>query len=527
MNGILRIILVAVVIALAAGFNVGLIDVRLDEIRYLIGKITVDQDITKTFDIVAKYELIKRRMLYGEDDLRNFEIEAKVAALTSGDEDDGQKTSRRKIFYQLPVRWLLNTIRFTLGKEIINPREDDQIVKVLQVGYFWERNRTYAEAIKVYEKVLGMTGINPEIKAAVLVHKAFCHSMLGEYDVSKDIYEQVINLYPNTDAGVLAWKLLDFIESMEKERKDLQNRELSDFDKAKQFYLLMDYRNAIKYISLYLQAARPSDAGVIESRYYKGRSHEELGEIQDATNEYSFIIRNDTQKNWARQANRRMIMLGSFYEQKQQLADEAKKQLAAYQDEAFMNKMEQYTSMVKESSLRRELLGSKVAVAEAKSSASDSIMNLINKIGNLDLTGEEARQKQQKQIEEMKKELIDKGVASAADIKEFERMQLLRDNPYRRPTAFKKVVDENAGQLKYIYNKRLRSGARLEGKIEMEIKINPAGAVTAARIMRSNVGDPQFEKDVLDCVQKWSFAPVPDSLGTLTVNYPFEFSEEQ
>jgi tetratricopeptide (TPR) repeat protein len=335
----LRIVLLAVVIALAAGFNVGLIDVRLDEIRYLIGKITVDQDITKTFDIVAKYELIKRRMLYGEDDLRNFEIEAKVAALTSGDEDDGQKISKRKAFYLLPVRWLLNAIRFTLGKEIISPREDDQIVKVLQVGYFWERNRTYAEAIKVYEKVLGMAGINPEIKAAVLVHKAFCHSMLGEYDVSKDIYEQVINLYPITDAGVLAWKLLDFIESMEKERKDLQNRVLSDFDKAKQFYLFMDYRNAIKYISLYLQVAKPTDPGVIESRYYKGRSHEELGEIQEATGEYSFIIRNDTQKNWARQANRRMIMLGNFYEQKQQLADEAKKQLAAYQDEAFMNKM--------------------------------------------------------------------------------------------------------------------------------------------------------------------------------------------
>ena len=36
--------------------------------------------------IVAKYELIKHRMLYGEQNDDNYELEAKMQALTSGDQ---------------------------------------------------------------------------------------------------------------------------------------------------------------------------------------------------------------------------------------------------------------------------------------------------------------------------------------------------------------------------------------------------------------------------------------------------------
>jgi TonB family protein len=527
MNTFLRVFLLFLIIALAAGFNLGLIDVRMDEIRYLIGKITVDQDITKTFDIVAKYELIKRRMLYGEDDLRNYEIEAKVAALTSGDDvEEDQKTVQQKKMYLLPVRWVLNSLRFVLGKEIINPRDEDQIVKVLQVGYFWERNRTYTEAIKIYTKVLATPGVNADIKAAVMVHAAFCRSMLSEYDVAKDLYEQVINLYPNTEAGMLAWKLLDFIQNMENERKDLQEKQLSDFEKAKQFYLLMDYRNAIKFFSIFL--GQPgSDSLKIGARYYKGRSHEELGEVSDATAEYTYIIRNDKARSWARQANRRMLMLGEFYQQKKQLADEARKQLAVYKDESFMGKMEAYTQLVKESSLRQQLMGElKQKQESGKAASSDSILNMINQIGNLDLAGETERKKQE-ELEQMKQELINKGMLSNAEIKDLERIRVLKENTLRRPIALKKVIDENSSQLKYIYNRRLRAGAKLEGKIQVEIKILPNGTVQSARVLQSNVGDASFEKEVLGCIGKWTFAGIPDSLGSLTVNYPFEFYEEQ
>ena len=114
--------------------------------------------------------------------------------------------------------------------------------------------------------------------------------------------------------GILSWKLLDFIQSMEK-RVELERKSRSDFEKAKQFYLLMDYRNSVKYYSVFLQenAASPRK---YEALFYKGRSHEELGEGEEAIMTYQRIIRDDKTRQWAKQANRRMLMIGEFYDQK-------------------------------------------------------------------------------------------------------------------------------------------------------------------------------------------------------------------
>ena len=252
MKTFLQIFVVALLLGITGYFNYGLIDIRMDEIRYLLGKVASQQDMTNTFGIVAKYELIKRRMMYGEENISNYELEAKVQALTSGDQLEIQKDTWKMKASRAPVRVMLNVIRFLLGKEIISPKEDDKILDVLEKAYFWERNRTYTEALKIYDEVLASPAISNEIRAAVMVHKGFCYSMMSEYDHSKDLYEAVISSYPNTEAGIVSWKLLDFIENMEKERSNLENEKLSELDKAKQSYLLMDFRNAVRYFSVFL-----------------------------------------------------------------------------------------------------------------------------------------------------------------------------------------------------------------------------------------------------------------------------------
>ncbi len=522
MNLLTRIALVLFILGTIA-FNVGLVDVRLDEIKYLIGKITVDQDITKTFGIVAKYELIKRRIQYGEDDIKNFELEARVSALTDDAIPESKKERFAQRFLLEPVRCALNIVRFSMGQPRISTLVENPIVKVVELGYFWERNRRYSEAIKIYSDIIGKTGVDPEVMAAVMAHKAFCHSMLSEYDISKSIYEQVINAYPSTQAGILSWKLLDFIQNMEKERADLASQTLSDFEKARQYYLLMDYRNAIKYFSTFMQ--NPVDSLVAAAAFYKGRSHEELGEIDEAVAEYYKVMRTDATKEFARQANRRMVMLGDFYDQKKQLADEAKKQLAAYQDQGFMTTLNQLSEMVSQNSLRRDLLNTD-ADKGPRPKNNDSLLKIINQIGYLDLSGEEDAKKQE-ELEKIRNEMIATGKLSVTDVKELERTRDLKDNPYRRPTAIKKVIDENSQQLRYLYNKKLRAGATFAGKMDVEIKIGSDGTVKKVRTISSNLGETEFEESVLERVRAWTFIPVPDSLGDLTVNYPFEFSSEE
>lgn len=507
-------------------FNIGLIDIRIEEMSYLLGKIASGQDVSNSLGIIGKYELIKNRMQFGEESNSNYELEAKVQALTSDEKTAEKPVTWRKTIARVPVRTVLNGIRILLGKEIINLKEEDKILNVLEIGYFWERNRKYSEAIKIYDQVILQSNVRPEIKAAVLLHKAFCHSMLSEYEIAKLMYERVIALYPNTEAGILAWRLLDFIAAMEKQRSGLEQEKMSYFDKAHQFYLLMDYRNAIKYLSIFLQE-KPVDSLAWKASYFKGRSHEELGESEEAMMTYQKVIRDDKSRIWAKQANRRMLMMGEFYEQKKQVADEARRQLSVYQDQGFVNKVEQYATLVSESSLRKELMADqKKNNGKTRTPVDDSLMNMINKIGSLDLTGEKEEKKRQ-DIEKLRNELISQGTLSASDMKELERRKALEENPFRRPTELKSVIDDYSSQLRYIYNRRLRQGVKLSGKMVMEISIRPDGGIDNASIVRSSMGDKVFEDEIIKQIKNWKFKSVSDSLGNLTVNYPFEFTEEE
>ncbi len=521
MTTVLRLLVFLIVFACTALFNAGLIDVRFEEIRYLLGTIASTDDLSNTFGIVAKYELIKRRMLYGDENITNYEFEAKMQALLSETDKPGLDESNRGVHLQ-PVRFVLNGIRLLLGKPIINPKEEDKIFSVLEIGYFWERNRRYTEALKIYDEVLTTAHLNPEVRAALLVHKSFCHSMLSRYDQSKKIYEQVINMYPNTDAGILSWKLLDFITSMEKERESVKKMQLSAMDKGKQFYLLMDFRNAIKSYSTYL-SGQQSGKNVVEARFYKGRSHEELGETEEALLEYRTVMKLDATHQWARQANRRMLMLGEFYDRQKGIAEEAKRQLDAYQDQVFIRNVEKYAAFAGKSTLKGELAREAEEHGKAPSTE-DSIFQLINRIGSLDLTGNQAGKR--REMEKIERDLLDKGTLSKAEIKELQRRQYLADNPYRRPSALKRYIDENSSELRYIYNKRLRTGVKLSGRMLVEMRIKADGMVTETKLIQSDMGDTQFEQRILEQIRTWRFKAVPDSLGSLTVNYPFEFMEE-
>ncbi|MCX7727157.1 MAG: TonB family protein, partial [Chitinispirillaceae bacterium] len=341
------------------------------------------------------------------------------------------------------------------------------------------------------------------------------------YDKAKQIYEQVINNYSETEAGIIAWKLLDFINSIEKERQETEKSRLSIIEKAKKAYLLMDFRNAIKNYSIFLSQPQSIDKEV-EARFFKGRSHEEIGETDEALLEYRAVIKKDLSKKWAREANRRLLMLGEFYEQQKDIAEEAKRQLEAYQDEVLIKNIETYKKMVGAITLKDELLTKTKEKNDSESS--DSIIKMIDEIGNLDLMG--TKEDSLKQEESAKKIYHDRSTLSKAEMRELKRREYLAAHPFRRPAAIKELIDENISELRYLYNKRLKAGIKISGKMIVEIHISSDGTISKTVAVQSELGDPDFENSVLEQIGRWKFKPVPDSLGTLIIKYPFEFNEE-
>lgn len=88
------------------------------------------------------------------------------------------------------------------------------------------------------------------------------------------------------------------------------------------------------------------------------------------------------------------------------------------------------------------------------------------------------------------------------------------------------MIDERKNELRYVYNKRLRAGIKISGKMVVKMRIRPDGGIESAEILQSNLGDQKFEHEVVQRIHNWKFKAVPDSLGELTINYPFEFDRE-
>lgn len=518
MKFILKFSLVLFLLLFTILFNVGLIDIRFSEIDYLLGKISARDNISNTYSIVAKYELIKRRMLKGEEEDSNYELEAQIQALTSETAFLDGKSAFNKKVYLIPVKMALYPIRLTLGKQIISPEDDDKVFEILEIAYFWERIRKYKEALVLYDEVLSVSSITPRIHAAILIHKAFCYSMLSNYDEAKRIYETVIATFPETDEGILAWKLLDFIQYMEKERVTLEKIKTSEMEKGQQFYLLMDFRNAIKSYSLFLaQNSGQGNQSIAEARYYKGRAHEELGEYDEAILEYRIVMDIDKTGKWAKQANRRMLMLGEFYVQQKNIADEARRKLDAYQDLVFAKNVDKYKDILTENSIKAEISSHSVT-------PNDSILKIIDLIGSMEMPEEEAEIPKPPVV--AKKIVQSKDTLSESQERELKRRELLVQNPYRKPMALRSVIEQHQNEVKYIYNKFLRSGVKISGKMILKMQIRSDGGIESTEIVQSNLGDRKFEDEIMQKVRTWKFMAVADSLGNLTINYPFEFDDD-
>lgn len=346
MKTFLAIPSIILLVGFTAILNKDLIEIRLDELNYQLGQAAEIEDAANTLSIVSKYELIKRRIENGESEVENYTFEAKMQTLTSKEQFPAGVDIDTE-YNNLPLaRLILRGLRFTLGKANINPVQEKEMYDLLETAYYHERRRDYSEAIKRYDQVvLAEKEIKPEVHAAILLHKGFCYSMLNEYEEAKQIFELIISKYPDTDAGILAWKLLDFLVAMEKKREMLEKEELSAFAGGKQCYFLMDYNGSITLFSEFLKR-EPNNPEATEARYYKGRSHEELGKIEEALTEYNMVIVLDENHKWALESNRRLFMIGEFYKEEPQIAEKARDYLAAHKDYGFISNVKDYTGSI-------------------------------------------------------------------------------------------------------------------------------------------------------------------------------------
>jgi protein TonB len=83
------------------------------------------------------------------------------------------------------------------------------------------------------------------------------------------------------------------------------------------------------------------------------------------------------------------------------------------------------------------------------------------------------------------------------------------------------VFTRNKGAIDAMYARALRDSPALQGKVVLELTIAPSGDITAARIVSSDLNDPEFEAKLLARVRLFKFEA--KDVAALTATKPIDF----
>ena len=83
------------------------------------------------------------------------------------------------------------------------------------------------------------------------------------------------------------------------------------------------------------------------------------------------------------------------------------------------------------------------------------------------------------------------------------------------------VFTKNKGAIDAMYARALRDNPALQGKVVLEITIAPSGEITAARVVSSDLNDPEFEAKLLARIRLFKFEP--KDVAPLTATKPIDF----
>jgi protein TonB len=83
------------------------------------------------------------------------------------------------------------------------------------------------------------------------------------------------------------------------------------------------------------------------------------------------------------------------------------------------------------------------------------------------------------------------------------------------------VFTKNKGAIDSMYARALRDNPALQGKVVIELTISPAGDIISARIVSTDLNDPEFEGKLLARVRLFKFDA--KDVSTLTATKPIDF----
>jgi|GEM_PF-4754852 len=216
---------------------------------------------------------------------------------------------------------IVNTLRRFIGKPPIAEPLEIKSLEYLEFAFHLEQVKEYERALGLYAKADAMIS-DPSLRGMLLLHQGFCNAFLGNIDEAKEQYLRVIQLNRHNEQSVTAGLLLQHLEQIVVEQSIVKNSSFPELMKARKMSLLMqckDVLNSLKNV----KTAQPKDYA--EVLMIRGLCEEETGNKQQALKDYLGVIEAGGLTSIAKDANRRVFIMGAQIQNGSRLEVLAKK----------------------------------------------------------------------------------------------------------------------------------------------------------------------------------------------------------
>jgi TonB family protein len=83
------------------------------------------------------------------------------------------------------------------------------------------------------------------------------------------------------------------------------------------------------------------------------------------------------------------------------------------------------------------------------------------------------------------------------------------------------VLDRNKGAIYALYTRALRDNPAMQGKVVLELTIAPSGDITSAKVISSEMNDPEFERKLIARIRLFKFEA--KDVAVMTTTKPIDF----
>ncbi|AXR66497.1 tetratricopeptide repeat protein [Leptospira mayottensis] len=280
-------------------FGLIVLDTKLYELKVILEK-------RKLFNFSFSSEILRSKFESILSNRENIRAEMNLNNLQSSLIESNQLEKFSVGILQNFGSVLINSVRFVTGKPPIDFEISSTKIRLLEHAFTLERNQAFKEAYQAYGESLKTFAKGTDESGFILLHQGFCLAVQGEFDHALKDLESVLENNPGSVFANDAEILIAIVQKSKQSAKEIEENFDSPESRARAYFAKGNYPKVLEEFA-------KSEMTSAEMKYIQAYSFEKTGNQNVAITEYAKLAFSNTDKEIAIKANRRLMMLGHYY----------------------------------------------------------------------------------------------------------------------------------------------------------------------------------------------------------------------